>query len=205
MRRKYYIVSSLIAVLGIATMANAAQSKQTVDCGKSIASASDKFYNKVYKSVRTCLRATEKCEGDQACVGKLLVAGRGKCTVGKLDEGIEYFGQIGSDNASENSVSKIGKGIYKFVEALGKKCFLPEVDLGTGPDGLGYDPTPIDKIELATQLNPENTSGIACGAHNDLLTEMPNRDDLANQLLAHPDGSNLAIGIAFLAFPTNCK
>lgn len=184
MNRQTIIASSLVAVLGLAGVSHAVQTKETEVCGTTIEKASATFYKKVYKGVRACLLADQKCAGDQECIAKLLVLDKGKCAIGKLDEGLEYFGGGSASQTSEEHTSKIGKSYYKFVEKIGGKCFLPGVDLSDGPDGLGYlDPTPTTKFELAERLNEGDLDGVACSAHDALETEIPNRDALATELV----------------------
>lgn len=213
MKRQIVIAATLLGLLGLVNVSQAEQTPETVKCGTTIEKAGAQFSKKIVKGVEKCLAATRKCDGDTACIGKLLVLGKGKCAGGKLDEGTNFMGIGSAAQALQTSLSSIEKAYYKFVEKLNKKCFAGGVDFSTSPDGLGFDPVPNDKYELADALNAydlfgTDESGIGCQAFITVHASNPDAIPLINTLLAQPTGPNLAWGVGVVLpnpFGDSCK
>jgi len=187
-----FILTSLI----IGSIAQAQISKETYTCQKAIAKAVQKFADKVADRIESCLIAVQKCNqkdpGDvDTCVGGLLVAGKGRCAVGKLSGDSNYFGK-GSAAANDPSQGLINRELDKFVKGLGK-CDLNNTnfgDLNMGNFGAFSNPVPANHFELADALNgdpdaPGETAGAACLAHNRLRKTFPNFNNIVNQIGSH--------------------
>lgn len=206
-----------VAILGLLILATSAQgqvSDVTLKCQKVIAKAVEKFVDKVADPIEKCLLAVQKCNTKadpadvEACIGKLLVVGKGKCAVGKLAGNTLYYDYVGGTAASNDPTQgSINKALGKFVSSL-SKCDIPNVEFAY----LGR-PTPNDAFELADYLNRVRTfidpepAGAACVAHKRVHASFPNVEDLLLIVGSHPDSGNFPNEVAGALFPEvgECK
>jgi hypothetical protein len=191
---------AIVALLILATSAQAQVSDVTLKCQKTIKKATEKFIDKVADNIEKCLLEVQKCNTKDtpaevdACVGKLLVAGQGKCAVGKLAGDPKYYG-TGSAAANDPQAGAINRELGKFVASLGK-CDL----LNTNFADLNLA-VPASATELADMLNgdPDNfeSFGAACVGHKRVGATFKNRLALMSQLF-NIDGSNIPIPLLIL-------
>lgn len=198
MKLKSLISAALI--IGCYSFSASAQTinSETYNCQKAIKLAVPKFEDKIADAIEGCLLEVQLCNTQvgspavNACLAKLLVPNMGKCAVGKLSSTGDYFGPGSSTTAIDSSA--IGKAYASFIKGLAK-C-SPSLPVDFAALNLS-NPTPANINAVAEALNT-NPDGVACLAHKRVLRSFPARDELAIQIIAHPDGGNAANAIVTL-------
>ena len=172
-------------------------------CGLAAAKAGAKFSDKVADAIEGCLLSVMKCNlkfspADQACVDQLLAPG-GRCAAGKLAPAGAYFGDGSLVNIDSSSIGKA----YGAYRAQMSKCDpiwpIDYTSLNfpiTNPSGL---------VQVLESLNDDD-DGPACVAHKRVLSTIPSRDALVQQLQSSVNAANLPSALAgFLDPLATCK
>ncbi len=159
-------------------------------CQATIAKGGTTYAQKVSLAMNGCLDALVKCDeqADAAkaltCRRALLVPITGKCSVGKVDEGASLLSTGAAAHAASLPLSKAAliREMNKYTTAIQKKCFdVAGVDLGSALQGLGFSPTPADKLAVADATN-QDPGGVQCLANGLVLQTHPLADDMTDLL-----------------------
>ena len=173
--------------------------RDTLTCQTQIRRAVGTFQKSVVAGVGKCFDAFIKCDQQtttakaQACRAALLVPGKGRCAVGKLDEGVALAGNVSQNYATNfaDSRATVVKALNKLSLRLNTRCTsVPGVVLSQSGQGLNFNPTPLTNFNLVDSMNQNNRFGIFCGAINTLS----NNYRLTEDVLAANDNVVSQIG-----------
>lgn len=178
----------------------------TKTCQDRIALETGTFVTARYQALAKCMRAAMACKtlpspSDQRrCLGKLLVAAKGDCAVGKLDSGNATIGAGAAERALDGSTARLDAALAALVAGLDTDCFgVVPADLSSLANGLGFPADIANAVMLADQLNRE-PGGLGCLSLEKLVDAVPRAPELAAELQAlHHRCLKVGAGVPLLA------